>query len=61
LYALAQSFLFGHIKSYFVKNKVISSSFLGHKNGPSHQELKMATFLMKKSSRMWQYWLKRRD
>jgi len=27
LYVLAQSFLFGHIKSYFLKNKVISSSF----------------------------------
>jgi len=36
---------FGHIKSYFLKNKVILSSFLGHKNGPKHQELKMAKFL----------------
>jgi len=26
----------GHIKSYFLKNKVILSSFLGHKNGPNY-------------------------
>ena len=31
LYVLAQSFLFGHIKSYFLKNKVIWSTLLGHK------------------------------
>ena len=30
---LAQSFLFGHIKSYFLNNKVTLSTFLGHKNG----------------------------
>jgi len=32
--------LFGRIKSYFLKNNVILPSFSGHKNGPSHQELK---------------------
>jgi len=32
----AQTFLFGHIKSYFLRSKVILSRFLGHKNGPSH-------------------------
>jgi len=32
---LAQSFLFGHIKSYFLTAKVILSSFLGHKNDPN--------------------------
>jgi len=37
VYVLAQSFLFGHIRSHFLKNKVILSSFLSHKNGPSNQ------------------------
>jgi len=32
----AQSFLFCHIKSYFLKSKVISSSFLDHEKGPSN-------------------------
>jgi len=31
---LAQSFLFGHINSFFLKNKIILCSFLGHKNVP---------------------------
>jgi len=26
---------------------------LGHKNGPGHQELKMAKFLRRKSARIW--------
>jgi len=32
--------LFGHAKSYFLKNKVILASFLGHKNGSTddHRE-----------------------
>jgi len=37
------------------------SSFLGHKNGPSHQELKIAKFLRRKSARIWQCQLKYRD
>jgi len=41
------------MKSYFLKNKVILPSFLGHKNGPSHQERKMAKFLRRKSARIW--------
>jgi len=31
------SCFFGHIKSYFLKNKVILSSFLVHKNDPTHK------------------------
>jgi len=34
-YVLAQSFLFGHIKSYFLKNEFPLPSFQGHKNGPT--------------------------
>jgi len=32
-----RNILFGHINSYFLKNKIILSSFLGHKNGPSYE------------------------
>ena len=34
-YVLAQWLLFGHIKSYFLKNKVVLSSLLGHKKWSS--------------------------
>ena len=34
VFSIAQSFLFGHIQSYFLKNEVILSSFLGYKNVP---------------------------
>jgi len=35
-----RNILFGYIKSYFLKNKVILSSFLGHKNGPSNDAMR---------------------